>query len=203
MERLDLVDGISAPRAIQRSRNELVHLTDRANARRSDGSYRSYRGARKQYLRGDTGSAMQPNMRVRSSTQDTMVEWEFRPARRVRGAKAMPPTPCIHWPWRDRLAVVRRPRAHRGRITTRSWPHWHRSPPCLDNRADRICLGPAPPAACTHGVLVELAPLALAHAEDAHVLGLALARAAWRDGDGIHAQFGSLHGDIDRHGLRN
>jgi hypothetical protein len=34
-------------------------------------------------------------------------------------------------------------------------------PPGPDNRADRICLGPGPPGACTHGVIVELLCLRL------------------------------------------
>jgi hypothetical protein len=48
------------------------------------------------------------------------------------------------------------------------------------------------------GVIAELTPPALEHAEDADGHGLTLARAARRDGGGIHAHSMSSHGDIRR-----
>jgi hypothetical protein len=61
--------------------------------------------------------------------------------------------------------------------------------PRLDSRPHRICLGirPGPIGTCTHGVIVELALLALEHAEDADAHGLAPAGAIGGNRDSVPA----------------
>jgi hypothetical protein len=140
-ERLDLMVSLTFP-VIQTAKRERTGAPDRPrppersaasswDARKQLGCEKAA-GMRESSIGGDTSSAMQPilGMRVRPSTQNTMVEWRVQAnPKGAGGAAAMTPNPALHTAWRDRPAVVRRPRPHRGRVAARSWRHWHRSPP--------------------------------------------------------------------------
>jgi hypothetical protein len=142
-ERLDLAASTSALTAIQRSRNELVHQTHRALAERSDAKRL---GREKAALRG-AQVAQQPivGMRVRISTQNTKGCGQCRPAIEPGGRRqCLPNEPCTghggtSQPRSDPLALT----AGASRRALDNIGIGFR--PCVDNREDRICLGPGPP----------------------------------------------------------
>jgi hypothetical protein len=175
---------ISALIAIQRSRNELVHQADLAITRRSDASCR---GARKQHW-GGHGRRDAAKHWDESATQHSkhQGEWADQASQESQGsggnASQTGPAHAVAGPASPGQTPSASPRARRqALLTTLSSISAH----AVDNRADRICLGPGPPGACTHSVTVELALLALGleHAEDADVHGLSPARAAGRNRD--------------------
>jgi hypothetical protein len=146
---------------MQRSGKDLVHKADRAPAQ---GSNASPWDARKQHC-GDTGSEGAANHGYESPRHHSKpLVWsaQIRPARRVRGATAMPPKPDLHWPTSSCQTPSASPLAHRRPLDTIGIDFCL----CLDSRP-----GPISPGACTHGVIVEPALLALEHAKDADVHG--------------------------------